>query len=80
MKAAIHARGACHYRNRRIDLELNDPAPTVRLHMVVRGLLIRRKRHREDWPKTVDSRQRVVCPGSGQIPKLRRDSGSSVLA
>lgn len=77
-EALINDRAACRYCNRRIDLEPNQPAPTVRQHTVVRGLLLRRKRHRESWVKMVDSRERVVCPGSGQIPKLRRDSGRSL--
>jgi hypothetical protein len=73
-EALINARGACRYCNRRIDLEPNDPAPTVGKHTVVRGLLLRRKKHRKAWAKKADSKERVVCPGSRQVPKRGRDS------
>jgi hypothetical protein len=72
-RPAARGRGACRYCNRRIDLVTNDPAPTVRRHTVGRRLLLSRRRHREDWAKSVDPQERVVCPGSGQLPKLRSE-------
>jgi len=70
-RPAVRGRGACRYCNRRIDLVPNHPAPTIRRHTVVRRLLLSRKRQREDWAKPLDPQERVVCPGSGQLPKLR---------
>jgi len=56
------------------------PAPIVRRHMVVRLLLLSRKRHPEDWTRLEDSQKRIVCPGSGQPPKLRSSEGKPAVA
>ncbi len=77
---AVRGKGACRYCNRRIDLVPNHPAPTVRRHTVVRRLLLSRKRRPEDWAKLMDSQERVVCPGSGQPPKLRSSEDKPAIA
>jgi hypothetical protein len=79
-RPALRGRGACRYCNRRIDLVPNHPAPTVRRHTVVRRLLLSRKRQRQDWVKPVDPQERVVCPGSGQLPKLRTSRDQRAIA
>src|SRR5262245_21208951 len=79
-RSAARDRGACRYCNRRIDLVPSRPAPIVRRHMVVRLLLLSRKRHPEDWTRLVDSQKRVVCPGSGQPPKLRTSEDKPAIA
>lgn len=79
-RSAVRGKGPCRYCNRRIDLVQNLPAPTVRRHIVIRRLLLSRKRHPEDWTRLVDSQKRVVCPGSGQPPKLRSSEDQPAIA
>src|SRR5262249_56779957 len=79
-RSAVRGKGACRYCNRRIDLVPNGLAPTVRRHTVVRRLLLSRKRRPEDRESPEDSQKRVVCPGSGQPPKLRTSEDKPAIA